>query len=126
MYESGEEPLHYTIFQESEDVFTGRVRTTGIARHPFQLYESVSYLLLFSAMFVIWNKSKSHTPAGRISGMFLSFSAVFNFLFGFLKESQASFESTMPLNVAQIISIVMLVVGGVILFISFRTNSEKR
>ncbi len=51
MYESGEEPLHYTIFQESEDVFTGRVRTTGIARHPVQLYEAACYLLLFITMF---------------------------------------------------------------------------
>ena len=62
IYESGEEPLHYTIFQETEDVFTGRVKTTGIARHPVQLYEAACYLLLFITMFVMWNKEKGHTP----------------------------------------------------------------
>jgi phosphatidylglycerol---prolipoprotein diacylglyceryl transferase len=126
MYESGEEPLHYTIFQESEDVFTGRVKTTGIARHPVQLYEAACYLLLFIAMFVIWNKEKGHSPGGRISGIFLISSAVFNFILGYLKEPQASFESTMALSMGQIISISMLVVGLVVLRISFQRIAEKK
>ena len=124
MYESGEEPLHYTIFQESEDLFTGRVKTTGIARHPVQLYESTCYLFLFIAMFVMWNKQKGHTPGGRISGTFLIFSAAFNFILGFLKEPQASFESTMALSVGQIISISMLILGLVVLRISFQKAVE--
>jgi phosphatidylglycerol:prolipoprotein diacylglycerol transferase len=122
IYESGEEPLHYTIFQEQIDVFTGRVRTTGIARHPVQLYEAISYLILFIAMFVIWNKSKTNTPAGRLTGIFLVGSAVFNFVFGFLKEPQASFESSMAMNMGQIISISMLILGLVVLRISFLKN----
>ena len=126
MHESGEEPLHYTIFQESEDVFTGRVRTTGIARHPVQLYEAACYLLLFVAMFVMWNKERGHTPGGRISGIFLIVSAVFNFLLGFLKEPQAFFESTMALSMVQIISIVMFVLGLVVLRLSFRKTAEKK
>lgn len=126
MYESGEEPLHYTIFQESADVFTGRVRTTGIARHPVQLYEAACYLLLFITMFVIWNKGKGLTPGGRISGIFLIFFAVFNFILGFLKEPQALFESTMALSMGQIISIVMLIVGLVVLRVSFQKTAGKK
>ncbi|HEX6889330.1 MAG TPA: prolipoprotein diacylglyceryl transferase [Chryseolinea sp.] len=126
IYESGEEPLHYTIFQEQEDVFTGRVRTTGIARHPIQLYEAVSYLVLFIAVFVIWNKSKSHTPAGRLTGIFLAGSAVFNFAFGYLKEPRASFESSMALNMGQMISISMLILGLVVLGASFQKAAEKK
>ncbi|HMG90536.1 MAG TPA: prolipoprotein diacylglyceryl transferase [Chryseolinea sp.] len=125
MYESGEEPLHYTIFQEKEDVFIGRVRTTGIARHPVQLYEAISYFLLFIVMFVIWNKSKSHTPAGTLTGIFLISSAVFNFIFGFLKEPQATFESSMALNIGQILSISMLILGFVVLRISFQKPEEQ-
>jgi phosphatidylglycerol:prolipoprotein diacylglycerol transferase len=126
MYESGEEPLHYTIFQESEDLFTGRVRTTGIARHPVQLYEAACYLLLFITMYVMWNKDKGHTPGGRISGIFLIFTAIFNFVLGFLKEPQALFESTMALSMGQIISIVMLILGLVVLRISFHKTTEKK
>lgn len=126
VYESGEEPLHYTIFQEKEDEFTGRVRTTGIARHPIQLYEAISYLLLFIVMFVIWSKSKTQTPAGRLTGIFLICSAVFNFAFGFLKEPQASFESTMALSMGQIISISMLILGLVVLGISFQKISQMK
>jgi phosphatidylglycerol:prolipoprotein diacylglycerol transferase len=98
------------------------VRTTGIARHPVQLYEAISYLILFIAMFVIWNKSKTNTPAGRLTGIFLVGSAVFNFVFGFLKEPQASFESSMAMNMGQIISISMLILGLVVLRISFLKN----
>lgn len=126
MYESGEEPLHYTIFQESEDVFTGRVRTTGIARYPVQLYEAACYLLLFISMFVMWNKEKGRTPGGRISGIFLIFSAVFNFILGFLKEPQASFESTMALSLGQIISISMLILGLVVSRISFQKTADMK
>ena len=126
IYESGEEPLHYTIFQEKEDVFTGRVRTTGIARHPVQLYEAISYLFLFFAMFMIWKKQKNTLPAGRLTGLFLIASAVFNFLIGFAKEAQARFEMSMALNMGQIISISMLFIGVALLFISNRNTVAKK
>jgi hypothetical protein len=70
IHESGDQPLHYTIFQESEDLFTGRVRTTAIARHAVQLYESVFYLGLFTLLFICWQKYKQQTPTGRIAGSF--------------------------------------------------------
>ena len=122
MSEPGDEPLHYTIFQESDDVFTGRVRTTGIARHAVQLYEAGCYLLLFILMFVIWKKNKINLPGGQLIGIFLLASGVFNFFLGFLKEVQAPFESTMALNVGQIISIVMVVAGAVMVFFSIRKS----
>ncbi len=74
----------------------------------------------------MWNKEKGHTPGGRISGTFLIFSAVFNFILGFLKEPQASFESTMALSMGQIISIVMLILGLVVFRISFQKTGEKK
>lgn len=120
MFEPGDEPLHYTIFQESEDLFTGRVRTTGIARHPVQLYEAACYLLLFILMFVIWTKNKKNIPAGKLTGIFLIASGLFNFLLGFLKVTQASFESSMALNMGQIISIMMVILGATWLFLSMK------
>jgi len=124
-YEPGDEPLHYTVFQESEDLFTARVRTTAIARHAIQLYEFVLYLVLFILLFAIWRKHKQNTPAGRIAGIFLIASGIFNFLFGFLKVTSATFESTMALNVGQIVSIVMVMVGAVVFYVSFTPKSSK-
>ena len=117
IHEPGDQPLHYTIFQESEDLFTGRVRTTGIARHPVQFYEAACYVLLFILLFAMWMKNKNRLPGGRLIGIFLIGSGVFNFLLGFLKETQAPFESAMALNVGQIISIVMAVVGAVMVYL---------
>jgi prolipoprotein diacylglyceryltransferase len=123
MFEPGDEPLHYTIFQESQDVFTGRVRTTGIARHPVQLYEAACYIALFVLTFAIWKKNKNNTPAGTLTGIFLIASGLFNFLLGFLKVTNAPFESTMPLNDGQIISIVMVMVGAVVFYFSMKKRS---
>ena len=124
IYEPGDEPLHYTIFQESQDVFTGRVRTTGIARHVVQLYEAVSYLLVFLLLFVVWKKNKTSIPRGMLTGIFLIASGILNFLLGFLKVTHAPFESTMSLNMGQIISIMMMVVGGFILYSSIRLSGK--
>jgi prolipoprotein diacylglyceryltransferase len=83
------------------------------------------YLLLFILLFVFWRKNKDSVPEGRLVGIFLTSSGLFNFLFGFLKETQASFESTMALNMGQIISIVMVVVGGVCFYFSMRKSETK-
>ena len=126
MYEPGDEPLHYTIFQESQDVFTGRVRTTAIARHAAQLYEAGCYLLLFILLFAVWSKNKVSTPSGKLTGIFLTTSGVFNFFLGFLKEAQAPFESTMVLNMGQIISIVMVIIGAVVSYLSIQKLAVKK
>jgi prolipoprotein diacylglyceryltransferase len=126
MYEPGDEPLHYTIFQESQDVFTGRIRTTGIARFPVQLFEAGGYLLLLVLLFVTWRKNEGGTPDGRLTGIFLIASGVFNFLLGFLKETQAPFESTMSLNMGQIISIVMFLLGTLIFYLSIRKTAVNK
>ena len=48
-----------------------RVDINGIRRHPAQLYESISCVLLFVFLFMIWNKYKIHLPEGRIFGLFM-------------------------------------------------------
>ena len=83
MFEPGDEPLHYTIFEESQDLFTGRVKTTGIARHAVQLYEAACYLLLFVLMFAMWNKNKTTYPVVGLSEYFLSYQVYLIFCLDF-------------------------------------------
>ena len=126
MYEPGDEPLHYTIFQEKADIFTGRVRTTGIARHPVQLYEAVCYLLLFIFLFASWKKNKGNALNGRITGIFLIATGAFNFLLGYLKIAEAPYEATMALNVGQLVSIVVMIVGAVVFYISMKRPAMQK
>jgi phosphatidylglycerol---prolipoprotein diacylglyceryl transferase len=119
VYESGAEPLHYTIFQEKADLLTARIRAIGIARHPTQLYESISFLALF--IFMLWyrDKYKVNIPAGRISGFFMVIGWGLILAFGCLKENQVAFEDGMPMNMGQILSIPFVIYGIIIMILSF-------
>jgi len=122
--EPGDEPLHYTIFQD-DNLFTARVRTTGIARHPTQLYESTLYLIAFIILFGAWKSANGPLRDGKLSGIFFGITAGMTFAVGYLKESQVNFENGLPLNVTQIFSIPLFILGTVLLAMSFRKVALK-
>jgi phosphatidylglycerol:prolipoprotein diacylglycerol transferase len=115
-------PTEFT-FEKAGDGYLARVNITGIARHPAQLYESVSCLILFIGLFWYWNKHRIHLPEGRIFGVFLVVLWGLRFSYEFLKENQEAFEDTLPLNMGQILSIPLIIAGVVILIRSFKQKS---
>lgn len=124
VYEPGTEPLHYTIFAE-KDTYTARVRTSGIARHPVQLYESFTCIILFIFLFRLWNKHKLNTPSGRISGYFLTVFGIMLFGFAYLKENQDPVTDQIALSVGQLMSILLIVIGAVVLVHSYKKVAVK-
>lgn len=112
--------LQYQVVKESEGNFAARVRTFGIARHPAQLYESISCIVLFVFLFWYWSRYKINLPEGRIFGIFMILLWTLRFAYEFLKENQVSFEDQLPLNMGQILSIPMVLVGVVVLIRSYR------
>jgi len=123
-YESGAEPLHYTIFLEKEDSYTARIRTIGIARHPVQLYESISFLFLFFILLWYWNRTRKLSRDGRISGFYLVSAGVIYFVLGFVKEPVVYFEEDMALSIGQILSIFLALAGIMALAYSFRSERQ--
>jgi phosphatidylglycerol:prolipoprotein diacylglycerol transferase len=119
VYEPGTEPLHYTIFVE-KDVYTARVRTIGIARHPVQLYECVSCLLLFAFLFRYWKKHKVSTPPGRIFGIFFITFWGLHFIYDYLKIEQAPIADRIALSIGQVLSVSFFLAGVVVLANSYR------
>lgn len=103
------------VTDEKTNQVLARIRILGIQRHPAQLYESISCLLLFAFLFSIWNKYKANLPEGRIFGLFLVILWTLRFFYEFLKENQVSFENSMPLNMGQLLSIPLIIVGVYIL-----------
>lgn len=87
-----------------------------LPRHPTQLYESLSVFLLFVVLYWLWKKYKSALPRGLLFGLFVTFLFTFRFLIEFLKENQEAFEDQMALNMGQILSIPLILVGLIILF----------
>ncbi len=118
--EPSAQPLHYEITQEKNGDYGARVKTFGIARHPAQLYESISCLMLFAFLFLIWKHYKENTPPGRIFGWFLLILWSLRFAYEFLKENQVGFENNMSLNMGQILSIPLVIVGIFVLVRSYR------
>jgi len=112
--------LQYEVIKDSSGTYSAWVRTFGIERHPAQLYESISSLLLFVFLFWYWSKYKINLPEGRIFGWFMIILWSLRFAYEFLKINQVSFEDQLPLNMGQILSIPMVLVGIVILIRSYR------
>ena len=115
--------LHYqTILDPNTNQVMARIQTFGIARHPAQLYEAISCVALFLFLLFIWWKHKINLPEGRIFGYFMIILWSLRFVYEFLKENQVSFEDTLPLNMGQILSIPLVLIGVYILIRSYRPN----
>ena len=111
------------VYEKTGDGYSARVNLTGIARHPAQLYESISCLILFVVLFLYWNKHRNNLPEGRIFGIFLVVLWGLRFSYEYLKENQEAFEASLPLNMGQILSIPLFIAGVVILVRSFKPKS---
>ncbi len=102
-----------------------KVNVVGVSRHPAQLYEAGSCILLFFVLFWIWNRRKEKLIPGTIFGVFLVWLWTVRFLSEFLKENQADFESDLPINMGQILSIPLIIVGIIILVRIFRKKESE-
>ncbi|MCB2408550.1 prolipoprotein diacylglyceryl transferase [Hymenobacter lucidus] len=80
-------------------------------RHPTQMYEALFCIVLLAVLYAMWNRTKERTPRGLLFGLFVVFLFLQRFLGEFLKENQVDFENSLPLNMGQILSIPLILVG---------------
>jgi phosphatidylglycerol---prolipoprotein diacylglyceryl transferase len=108
--ESGKKTILFTMY--------------AVARHPSQVYEAVSCLILFFILLAMYLSHNGNVPEGRIFGWFII--VVFGLRFGyeFLKENQVSFESNMDFNMGQLLSIPLVLIGLVFLIRSYKQKGE--
>jgi prolipoprotein diacylglyceryl transferase len=88
-----------------------KARVDGLPRHPSQIYEALSYLLIFISLLFIYYKYDKRLRKGFIFGLFLALVFTARFFIEFLKENQESFEDTLALNMGQILSIPFVLFG---------------
>lgn len=101
-------------------VFT---RVDLVPRHPTQLYEALSYLIIFFILGAIYLKKREQTPRGFIFGLFLALLFAVRFFVEFYKEEQVAFEEGMLLNMGQLLSIPFVLIGLFIFIRSLRDPS---
>ena len=111
--EDSSSPLKYQLADNGHH-YLATIETFGIARYPTQIYESVTYLLIFIALFWIWQKYNYRLPDGLFLGLFLISVFGMRFYWEYWKENQVDFEENLALNMGQWLSIP-LVIGGIIL-----------
>ena len=102
------------------------ISTYGIPRHPSQLYEAISCLLLFFLLFALWNRYRARTPQGLLLGLFLVVCFGLRFVYEYLKEPQVDFENDLPLYMGQWLSIPAVLGGIAILYIASRNAKRMK
>ena len=82
-----------------------------VPKHPTQLYEALSYLILGIILVILYNKRLDKIYRGTFIGLFLVGCFGMRFLIEFIKEPQVEFEVNMALDMGQILSIPFILIG---------------
>lgn len=96
------------------------------ASHPTQIYEALFYILTSIILILIYKNEKFRNKKGFIFGTFLILIFLSRFFIEFLKNEQVEFETTMVLNMGQILSIPLIVFGIVLIVLSFIFNNSTK
>lgn len=117
-------PLQLEITEQASSYLV-TVKTLGRVKYPTQIFEAVTYFLIFLLLLSLWMKYKSKLPDGLLLGLF--FILVFGSRFGweFLKEVQVDFEQSMQLNMGQLLSIPLIAIGLIMVFRALKKGSPK-
>jgi prolipoprotein diacylglyceryl transferase len=91
----------------------------NVPSHPTQIYEALSYLLIFAILFLYFRKNRDTVRDGFIFGVFLILLFTARFFIEFIKNDQVDFEKGMALNMGQWLSVPFILIGaGLIYFTS--------
>lgn len=96
----------------------------SIPRHPAQLYEAGIYLLSFAALQTLYRIEYFRVKKGFLFGIFLILIFGSRILIEFLKENQVEFERNLPLDMGQLLSIPVVLVG--IFLVMYSTIFSKK
>jgi phosphatidylglycerol---prolipoprotein diacylglyceryl transferase len=99
-------------------------RVDNIPRHPTQLYEAISYFLIFVIMIVLYKKKRETLKNGFFFGLILFLIFTSRFFIEFIKVIQVDFEKNLTLDMGQILSIPYIIAGiGFMIYGIWKTNN---
>ena len=91
--------------------FIFELRGETVPKHPTQLYEGFTYLLLGFVLVALYKYRLDKMWRGQFIGIFLLVCFGSRFLIEFIKEPQVDFEKVMALNMGQLLSIPFILLG---------------
>lgn len=98
-------------------------RVDNLPRHPTQLYEAISYFIIFAIMMILYKKMRDKLKNGLFFGLLLVLIFTARFIIEFVKEDQVGFEDGMTFNMGQLLSLPYIAVGiGFIIYGLWKTK----
>lgn len=95
-------------------------------KHPTQIYEALSYLILGIVLLGMYKFNLKKIYRGTFIGIFFIVCFGMRFLIEFIKEPQVAFEDNMVLNMGQILSIPFILIGvGFLVYAFIRKQSAE-
>jgi prolipoprotein diacylglyceryl transferase len=91
-----------------------------VAKHPTQLYESLSYLIIFGVCLWTYLRKGTTLKSGTVFGWWLVALFGVRFLVEFVKNDQEAFEADMALNMGQLLSLPLVAAGFVVALLAHR------
>jgi phosphatidylglycerol---prolipoprotein diacylglyceryl transferase len=98
-------------------------RVDNVPRHPAQLYEAISYFIIFTIIMILYKKMRDRLKNGFFFGLATALCCTARFIIEFVKENQVGFEDGMTFNMGQLLSLPYLAVGiGFIIYGLMKTR----
>ncbi len=94
-------------------------RVDDLPRHPIQLYEAFTYIILGIALLVLYPRMKQRT--GFLGGLFLLGMFGSRFILEFFKQNNSMITEGFPLTMGQLLSLPLALVGA---YFVFRTSPK--
>lgn len=91
-----------------------------VPKHPTQLYESLSYFIIFGVSIFAYYKKKGILRTGVLFGWWLIALFGMRLIIEFVKEEQVAFEQGMTLDMGQLLSLPFIVLGVIMLVIGYK------
>jgi phosphatidylglycerol---prolipoprotein diacylglyceryl transferase len=112
------------IFNNSSEVLSGKEK--AVPCHPTQIYEAISYLIIFIFLYNCYNKNRFIQKRGILFGVFLILLFGARFLIEFIKNPQENFEKFLPINMGQILSLPFILAGIIFIMYASRKPSKAK
>ena len=96
-----------------------------VPKHPTQIYESLSYFIIFAVCYIVYLRKEGKLHNGRLFGWWIIALWGVRFLVEFVKEEQVDFEKGMTLDMGQWLSIPMIIAGIAIVILSHQGKLKE-